>query len=262
MGSFNQWAIRITNVLVYFFLLTANVYSVYGPESGSPYVDAKKTYITPAPFVFFVWGIIHFLFAGFVIYQFFGQATETVVDGVGWQFVFISIWNTVWLALTQKDHTILAWFAILFTASHVSYVYYKIRYKYPAISLLDNAFIHAPFSLYHAWIFVITVISTFVAFTPEVSDDGPSVLVTIVVIIGLLVLKSTAISYVEFGKGDVAGALVIAWALYGIFVEQDSPAIRWTALVLSILTLLYSVKPFVAKHVFGRGGEERAPLLG
>ena len=127
---------------------------------------------------------------------------------------------------------------------------------------MDNAFIHAPFSLYHAWIFVIAVISTFVAFTPEVSDDGPSVLVTIAVIIGLLVLQSTAVSYVELGKGDVAGALVIAWALYGIFMEQDSPAISWTAFALSILTLLYSVKPFVAKHVFGRSGEERAPLLG
>jgi hypothetical protein len=254
--------VKIATLLVYFFLLSANVYSVYGPESGSPYVDSKKTYITPAPFVFFVWGVIHFLLAGFVIYQFFSQATETVVDGISWHFVFISIWNTIWLALTQKDHPILAWIAILLTASQVSYVYYNIRYKYPAINLMDNAFIHAPFSLYHAWIFVIAVISTFVAFTPEVSDDGPSVLVTIAVVIGLLVLKSTAISYVELGKGDVAGALVIAWALYGIFVEQDSPAIRWTALVLSILTLLYSVKPFVAKHFFGRGGEERAPLLG
>jgi len=263
MGNLHPLAIKISNVLVYFFLLSANVYSVYGPESGSPYVDAKETYITPASFVFLVWGIIHFLLAGFVIYQFFSQATETVVDGISWHFVFISIWNTIWLALTQKGHPILAWIAILCTVSQVSYVYYNIRRKYPAIHIADNVFIHAPFSLYHAWIFVISVISTFVAFTPEVSDDGPSVLVTIAVVIGLLVMAFVGtIVYVEFGQGDVAGALVIAWALYGIFIEQDSPVISWTALVLSITTLLYSVKPFVAKYAFGRGGEERAPLLG
>lgn len=255
-------AIKIANVFVYLCLLSANVYSVYGPESGSPYEDAKKTYITPAPFVFFIWGIIHTLFLGFVVYQFFSRATETVVDGIGWHFVSISIWNAVWLGLTQSDHTILAWFAILITASQVSYVYYNIRYKYPAIGFLDNAFIHAPFSLYHAWIFVIAVISTFVAFTPEVSDDGPSILVKIVVVIGLLVLESTAVSYVELGKGDLAGALVIAWALYGVYVEQQDAVIYWTALVLSILTVLYSFKPVVSKYILGRSGEERAPLLG
>jgi hypothetical protein len=253
-------AIKIANLAVYFFLLSANVYSAYGPEEGSPYLDAIKTYITPAPFVFLVWGVIHLLLAGFVIYQFFSRASETVVDGIGWHFVFITLWNSAWLVLTQKGHTFWAWIAILFTASQVSYVYYTIRYKYPAIGFADHAFIHAPFSLYHAWIFVIAVISTFVAFTPEVSDDGPSILVVIAVAIGLIVMLLTAISYIELGKGDVAGSLVISWALYGIFVEQDDSVIRWTALVFSITALIYTVKPFVAK-LYGRESE-RAPLLG
>ncbi|CAB4445923.1 unnamed protein product [Rhizophagus irregularis] len=61
-------AIKIANVFVYIFLLGSNVYSgLFNRESeNSPYGGKHLTYISPAPFVFGVWGLIHFLLGGFV----------------------------------------------------------------------------------------------------------------------------------------------------------------------------------------------------
>jgi len=257
-------AIKISNLVVYIFLLSATLYSALGPEQSrddSPYHD-KPTYISPAPFVFGVWGLIHFLLGGFVIYQFFG-AHDIIVDGINWHFVGITLLNSLWLALWQTDHRILAWFTILITAGQVSFVYHVLkRHREDGCSINELIWVHAPFSLYHAWIVVIAVISTFAAFTHAKSDDEkPTILMRVLVILALLFLEGTAAGYIEKFKGDIAGAIVIDWALYGIAVEQSDPIIHWSALVLAVITSIHILKPIVQKLVRGNS-DESAPLLG
>jgi len=260
--------IKIANVLAYIFLLGANVYSVAGPDTDdSPYAGDHPTFITPDIYAFGIWGIIHFLFLGFVVYQFFSAAHETVIEGIHWHFVSITLLNSLWLALWQTDHLILSWIVILFVASQVSYVYFTVRNKYPAQGFNDTLWIHGPFSLYHAWVLVIVVINTFAAFTQSAEEeDGevpdPTLLTQILVALGLLFLQSTAIGYIDhYGKGDLAGSLVIAWTLFGISCNQQDLFIHWTALVLGVITTIYSVKPLVKRYLLGRN-DESAPLLG
>jgi hypothetical protein len=254
--------IKISNLLAFIFLVGANVYSGLGPEKDdSPYHENHPTYITPAPFVFGVLGLIQFLLGGFVIYQFFSSNPEVVVDGISWHFIGVILLNSLWLFLWQTDHLILAWIVVLITSSQISYIYYTIKYKYPGGSLNEIIWVHAPFSLYHAWIFVMAVISTFAAFLPDKEDDeSPSILIKILVVVGLLILEGTAVGYIEKFKGDIAGAVVIAWTLYGIFVEQEDPVIHWSALILAIFTSFHILRPLYRKYVRGDSGES-APLL-
>jgi len=261
--AFIPMFIKLSNVLAYFFLLTANVYSTFGPQKDdSPYLDSHDTYITPAPFVFAIWGVIHFLLGGLIIYQFFSAASETVVDGIHWHFVSISAFSALWLYLWQSSHPILALITILVVSSQVSYVYYLLKNRFPAQGINDILWIHAPFSLYHSWITVITVISFFAAFTPEKTEDShPTILVKVLVFIGLLVLEVIAVGYIEKFKGDIAGAIVIAWSLYGVFVAQDDPFIHWSALFFAIVTTIHIFKPFFMKYIRGSQAEH-APLLG
>jgi len=254
---------KIANLLAYIFLLGANVYSGLGPDKeDSPYRESHPTYITPAPFVFGVWGLIHFLLGGYVIYQFFASNPGIIEDSIGWHFVCIALLNSLWLALWQTDHLILSWITILITASQISYIYYAIKNSSHGDSSFNEiVWVHAPFSLYHAWIVVIAVISTFAAFLPDKDDDkSPGILVKILVVLGLLFLEGTAIGYVEKFKGDIAGAIVIAWTLYGIFVEQQDPIIHWTALVLAIITTFHILRPLYRKYIKHESGES-APLL-
>lgn len=255
-------AIKIANVLVYFFLLGANIYSGLDPDNeDSPYDGNHVTFISPAAYTFGIWGLIHALLFGFVIYQWWGPE-ELILDGINWHFVFITLLNTLWLVLWQTDHLILAWIVILFTGAQITYVYKVIKKHYEDATISQVIWVHAPFSLYHAWIAVITAISFFAAFADDKTDEHnePSVVVTIFVILALLSLASTAtFAYIILGQGDIAGAIVIAWSLYGIAVEQDSAAIHWTALILGIITTLVLFIPII-KKLRGRG-EERSPLL-
>jgi len=272
---------KILNLLAYIFLLTANVYSGLGPDKeDSPYSDSHDTYFTPASFVFAIWGVIHFLLGGLVIYQFFDRASETVVDGISWHFLCISAFSSLWVYLWQLNHLILAFITILIVFIQVSFVYRNLKLHFPSQGLNDTLWIHAPFSLYHAWVTVILFISFFAAFTPEKSDvdnnghgghdkDGdkdndhqPTILVQILVFFGLSLLALTVFGYLYKAKGDITGSIVIAWSLYGIFVAQDDPFIHWSAFSYAILSTIYISYTLFRKYIKPRSGDETAPLLG
>jgi len=61
---------------------------------------------------------------------------------------------------------------------------------------------------------------------------------------------------------ELAGSLVLAWYLFGVFAQQETPAIHWSALGLGVVVVLYTLKPFVARLVGRRSSGESAPLLG
>nr|CAG8486450.1 10633_t:CDS:2 [Entrophospora candida] len=205
--------IKISNLLVYAFLLTTNLLTLI--YSG---LEGHDTYITPHPCVFLIWAVIIFLLGGLA-------SLYSVLYG------FI----------------------------------YGLHNKFPAQGINDTLWIHAPFSLYHAWITFLFMLSLFAAFTPEKTDDDddkqPKVYLKVLVFFALLTLQIIASNYIEKFKGDIAGALVIAGALYGIFAAQDDPFIHWTSLFFAICTSIHIVKPFVKKYFFGSSAEH-APLLG
>ncbi|CAG8440816.1 12320_t:CDS:2 [Acaulospora colombiana] len=252
--------IKIVNTLAFVFLLGLNTYAGFF-DNDSPYHETHVTYITPAAFVYFIWVLIHFLLLGFVIYQFFPAANEVVVDGIHGHFLSLSVFNAIWVWLYSTDHTILALIPLLLVSGQVSYVYFIIKNRYPAATFGETVWIHAPFSLYHGWIFVLTVIGVFVAFSPEkVDDESPNVLTKIFVVLGLLFLEGTAVAYIEKYKGDIAGAIVIAWSLFGIAAEQDDPVIHWAAIILAVFTTIHIFKPLFKKYVL-KTREEQAPLI-
>jgi hypothetical protein len=140
---------------------------------------------------------------------------------------------------------------------------YTINKQREHANLNEEIWIHAPFSLYHAWISVISFISIFAAFASDKvdPDSKPSLIVKIFAVIALLLLaKLATIGYFWKGKGDVAGAIVIAWYLYGVAVEQRDPVIHWTSFVLAIISSIFILVAIVKK--IRNRGEESTPLLG
>ncbi|RIB13759.1 hypothetical protein C2G38_1974411 [Gigaspora rosea] len=255
--------IKILNVIAYLCFLGTNLYSGLGPQTDkTPYHEGYLTYITPASFTFGIWGFIHLLLGCFVIYQFFTSADEVVVEGINWHFISISLWNTAWLALWANDLLVLSWIAIVITASQVSHVYWVLKRKFEPVSVGDKLWIHLPFSLYHAWIAVVFVLSTFVAFTPEkLPDDEPSVLVRVLVFLALSFLGMHVVYYVESFRVDITGSIVIAWSLFGIAAGQEDPFIHWSAIVIGSASALYILKPLVFKYFLHRSSDENESLL-
>ncbi|CDS02851.1 hypothetical protein LRAMOSA00254 [Lichtheimia ramosa] len=254
---------KVVNVLVYLFFLSSTVYSVVGPAPDDTSVDDGQTYITPSFWIEYLWTLIHILLGGFVIYQWFEDAHEAALHGVGWHFVISVILSAIWLALIKHSHYIIGFIFLLLTASSVSYVFYNLEKNYPANSWWDRLFIHAPFSLWHGWIVFSAVIGFFQAFT-SVHEDGPGFWSRLFVIIGMAVLVFTAVGYVEYKKekGDLTGALVIALGLLAVFTNQHDPWIHWFALAFAIITFLYPARPYIFKLLGRSSDTENAPLLG
>jgi len=96
--DFTHWPSKVANIIVYVTLLSGNLYSTFGSDKDaeSPYHSQHQSYITPAPFTFYMWTVIHLLLGGMVVYQWF---TDKVHQATSWHFCVASVMNAAGLAL-------------------------------------------------------------------------------------------------------------------------------------------------------------------
>ncbi|CAL1708104.1 unnamed protein product [Somion occarium] len=261
--------LKVVNVIVYFLFLGSNIYSVAGPQDI--YVSGKQTYLTPAPWAFGIWSIIHLLLLGTIIYQFTESGKQIIIDGISWRFPLLGLLNSIYVNFWVRHHYVVAFFFALCVSSAVTHIYYVVKKFHEPQNLADELFVHLPFSLYHGWTTVLVVLTAFEAFGNDATTERAGVWTKIFVFLALLFLEATAATYAfASAEGDLPASLAIAWSLWAIFAHQTSSGfVHWTALAFSILALVWVVKALVGvvqKVRRSRGGvsldEERAPLVG
>jgi hypothetical protein len=230
--------LKLTNIFVFSALFGVKLYNVLDTFGA----DIKETYISPSSYFFSIWVLIDLLLAGYVVFQFFDQSSD-IVNGIGYRFALVAVFNTVFLNLYATQHYIAGFIFAVLLSSSVSHVYYILKNNFCITSVSDGLFVHLPFSLWHAFSIAITFDAGFAAFTSGVKEGGPGELVKILVVISELVLTSTALGYgFQSRKGDAAGGLVIGAFLVGIFIHQEDAVIRWVALGGGVLADVAAVK--------------------
>jgi hypothetical protein len=260
--------LKIVNIIVYFLYLGSNVHTIIG--GGDVYGGVKETYITPAPWAYLIWSLIHLLLLGTIIYQFFPQGKVVIIDGISWRFPLLAIFNAIYVNVWASGHLVVAFIFALLVSSTVSHIYYIVKKQHSSESVLDELFVHLPFSLYHGWTTVLVVVTTFEAFGVDSQTHSAGIWTKVFVFLALIFLEGTAGAYAFSSvEGDLPAALSITWALFAIFAHQHSNAfIHWSALVFSILSLIWVIKGAygLGRQVFGGRvsleDEERAPLVG
>jgi hypothetical protein len=256
--------LKIVNVIAYFFFLGSNIYTVASPEGI--YYTGKETYITPAPWAFLIWSLIHLLLLGTIIYQFWDAGKKVIIDGISWRFPLLVLFNTIYVNLWATKYYISSFIFALFVSSTVTHIYYIVKKHHAAQSINDELFIHLPFSLYHGWTTVLVVISAFTAFGVDSATHPAGVWTKLFVFLALFFLEGTAATYaLSCPEGDLPGSIAITWSLFAIFSYQHEPFVHWSALAFAVLSLIWVIK--AAYGLFKRGGirlddEERAPILG
>ncbi|TPX58389.1 hypothetical protein SpCBS45565_g07999 [Spizellomyces sp. 'palustris'] len=254
--------LRLGNTIVYLFFLSSSIYNVVGPDGTDIGYGKHPTYLTPAPFAFAIWGLIHTLFLGFVIWQWLGDSEEIVVEAYGSYFIIAGLLTSLWHNNWESGHLILSLLILLFASASITIVYHNLR-NIPPRTYAQSLFVHAPISLYHGWLVFVTWLNIFAIFTTIHDPAHPPLLHRVLVFLVLLQLTGTAVAYTEFKNrdvGDIPGAFTIAWALFGVAAGQQSKFISISALVMGIIVLLYAFRPQVIKRRIGGG--ERQPLLG
>jgi hypothetical protein len=259
--------LKIVNIVVYFLFLGSNIYTVAAPSEI--YYNGKETYITPAPWAFFIWSLIHLLLLGTIIYQFFPGGKRVIVDGISWRFPLLGVLNAIYVNLWSTHHYVVAFIFSLLVSSCVSHIYYSVKKHHSASSAADELFVHLPFSLYHGWTTVLVVLTAFEAFGVSAVTERAGVWTKVFVFLGLFFLEATAAAYAfSTAEGDLPASVAVAWSLWAIFAHQTvgrSAFVHWSSLVFAILALFWVIKAGVG--LFRRGSisledEERSPLIG
>ncbi|GAA5878512.1 hypothetical protein JCM8547_008436 [Rhodosporidiobolus lusitaniae] len=266
MPSANHWndhlLLKVVNILTFVFLFSSNTYGAFQPHAAG-----RDTYFTPASYVFYTWTLIDLLLLGYVIYQFLDNSHDTI-HGVGWRFALVGILNAIFVHVFVTRHFIVAFIFALLLASSVSTIYYSLSAHYKPKGLGDALFVHLPFSLWHAWSIVTVLISAFALFTHGNHHSHPSVLSRILVVVAEAFLGLTAVGYAfRDRRGDIAGAAVLAFTLFGIYDNQHDKVIKYFALASAIVSLLAVVKSLYFTVVARDGAialgedDERRPLV-
>ena len=195
------------------------------PRTVGELGESRAIFFLPAGYVFAIWGVIYILLIGFVIYQFRPVATENgTVERVGWWFVLSCIANSAWILLFLYDRVWLSTIAMLVLLGSLLMIYRRMEIGERKVDWQQQWAAHIPFSVYLGWISVATVANFSAAlyeadqitsFLGIGADIWAVIMMMVAGVLGFLML---------WRKRDIAYALVLVWALVGIYARPfDTP---------------------------------------
>ncbi len=244
--------LRYANIL--FFALTVVVNSLaggttlIGGQLTAAVSDANPTLVTPAGYVFSIWGIIYILLGVFVVYQGLpSQKGEEYQRKIGWLFVLSSLINIGWLFLWQFEFLSLSVVLMFLLLATLISIYVRLGIGKTTVSLRERLAVHLPFSVYLGWITVASIANV-AATLVSIGWDGfgisPETWAILVVAVALIITMLMLVT-----RKDVAYSLVIIWALVGIGVKQseNQTVVMLTEISASIVAIALVATILVTK---------------
>ncbi len=220
----NSSLLKYTNILAYVLTVLVNSVAggttIIGGKNTAMISDSNPTLITPAGYVFSIWGIIYILLGVFVIYQALpSQQGKEFQKRIGWLFVLSSTANIVWIFLWQYEYLALSVVLIFLLLATLISIYLRLGIGKSAVTMRERLAVHAPFSVYLGWITIASIANVAVTLV-SVKWDGfgiaPETWAILIVIVALLITLLVVAT-----RKDVAYSLVIIWALLGIAMKQS-----------------------------------------
>lgn len=219
-SSTTKWINILAFVLTVIVNSLAGSTTILGGKLTAEISDANPTLITPAGYVFSIWGIIYILLGAFVVFQALpSQQGKGFQKRVGWLFVLSSIANIVWLFLWQFEYLGFSVVVIFLLLATLILIYLRLNIGKSAVSLREKLAVHVPFSVYLGWITIASIANVSVFLVSENWDGfgiSGETWATLIIIVALIITF-----LVSAMRKDIAYSLVIIWALVGIAVKQS-----------------------------------------
>jgi benzodiazapine receptor len=245
MSKANHILLKATNVIA--FVLTVIVNSLAGSTTligGKTTADISNLYptlITPAGYVFAIWGVIYILLGIFVVYQALpSEKGREYQNKISWLFILSSLLNMTWLFLWQNEILSLSVVVMFLLLVSLIVIYLRLNIGKSTASLREKLAVHLPFSVYLGWI-TIASIANVAAFLVSIGWDGFGINLETWAILIIIVTLLITLTVVTMRK-DIAYALVIVWALLGIAANQSgNPNIVSTteaSVVIAVVALI------------------------
>lgn len=240
--SMNENVLRWLNIVVFICMVIVNGLAgstdIIGGVRTAEISDSNPTLVTPAGYVFSIWGIIYILLAVFVIYQALpGQKGKEFHARISWLFVLSSIFNMIWLFLWQYELLAASLILMIFLLLSLIAIYLRLDIGRSAAPMKERLAVHLPFSVYLGWITIATIANVSVLLVSlgwdgfGISETAWASLIIVVALVLTLAVVAT--------RKDVAYGLVVVWALVGIAAKQSAyQDVVTIAIVCAVIVLI------------------------
>lgn len=226
--------VLFSTILVLTFNLLANLLPFNGVSTATV-SDSFDVFFVPAGYVFSIWGVIYILLIGFTIFNFLPQSanSDRLAKVAPW-YLLSSVANSAWLLSWHYQFFGLSVLLMVVLLISLTRIYSLTR---DSSNRAEYWLINLPFSVYLGWICVATI-ANITAFLDYNNWSGfgigestwASIMIFIAGILGI---------FFAVKKKDTAYALVIIWAIAGIWVNFPLQTnIVTTVQIVGILLIL------------------------
>jgi hypothetical protein len=220
----NSSLLKFTNILAFVLTVLVNGLAgsttILGGKNTAMISDSYPTRVTPAGYVFSIWGVIYVLLGVFVVYQALpSQQGKGFQRRMSWLFVLSSVANIVWLFLWQFEYLALSVLVMFLLLATLILIYLRLDIGKSAVEIRERLAVRLPFSVYLGWITIATIADvsvTLVSIKWGGFGISPETWATLIIVVALLITILLLVT-----RADVGYALVIIWALVGIAMNQS-----------------------------------------
>lgn len=223
MGFTDARVLRWVNVVAFAVTVLINGLAgsttLIGGQNTAQVSDRYSTLITPAGYVFAIWGVIYTLLGLFVIYQALpGEHGKAYSNRIGGVFALSGLVNAVWLFLWQYELLAASVALMGLLLASLIVIYVRLDIGKTRVSWRERLAVHVPFSVYLGWITIATIANVAATLVSVswggfgIAPDAWAALILIVALTIALLVVAT--------RRDVAYGAVIVWALVGIAAKQ------------------------------------------
>jgi translocator protein len=221
----NSGVLRYANIIAFILTVAINGLAgsttLIGGQNTAAISNKYTTLITPAGYVFAIWGIIYLLLGVFVIYQALPRERGSDYHGkIGWLFVLSSIVNIAWIFVWQYEYLAVSVGLIVVYLLTLIAIYLRVNIGKAKVRTSEKLAVHLPFSVYLGWLSIATIANislTLVASNWDGFGISPEtwaiIVVAVALVLTMLMLRT---------RKDIAYALVVIWALVGISINQTN----------------------------------------
>jgi hypothetical protein len=240
LSTNSQLLLRIGNIVAFIITLIINGLSnttLIGGRTTAEVSALYPTLITPAGYVFSIWGIIYVLLAIFLVYQILPRNRDKQFHKqISFLFILSCIFNISWLFLWQN--LLLTYSTILIAGLLLSLmaIYLRLNIGKSDVPLMERLAVQLPFSVYLGWVTIATIANVAVALVSVGWDGFGLSLETWAVLVLAIALIIDLIVIVT--RRDIAYSLVFIWALAGIAVNQTNSNVILTAEIAIIIIIV------------------------
>jgi hypothetical protein len=255
MKTFNSTFLRWLNIIAYVLTVLVNGLAgsttILGGRNTAQVSDANPTLVTPAGYVFSIWGVIYILLGVFVVFQALSaERGKNFQKSIGPLFILSSVLNIIWLFLWQFEFLSLSVVIMFLLLATLILIYLRLNVGKSKSPMREKLAVNLPFSVYLGWITIASIANVSVTLVSikwngfGISPETWAILIIIVaMLIALLVIAT---------RKDVAYGLVIIWALVGISVMQSGNQSIVTTAEIGAIILAISLIAIVVFVEFKR----------